>query len=730
MGRSGFQVLEKLVEKLWGAETNQVELAAKQNALKSAQESLVDIFGAKQGRQQLADVLLDWSGRSPSVPVAGFRGCCELINSALSSMIESEPPIFDEIVLCTLDSKGPRLCNYMSNAMLRDSTAGEHAEIPKGVEHMCFPVGLAATPVLPEQYCIVRTLDDGTRQYGFCAIVPPPPPAEGGPELEACEPGFVASLPGGKGFQCLCVFTRHTWFGLFRDLMATLAPAAAGASRDAAVDDPKSMPLSVIAVLEALLGSVDAAFPMPGERFTVEIPEQEPLHLTRANDESAPLIDVNFSALFDAVSVAGVLAIYRALMFEGHVVFVSSDMSKLSACSLAAVGLLYPFTWQHFFVPNLPVGMLDYVTAPMPFCLGIHASLLDTVLSLPIEESIVIVKIDSGEVAITGSGEVGGGGESMGELPGSLGGRLDKVWGKLHKDWRAGKTEPSVFNKEVLDEVVNAMVGMLCECREFVGDEGDDAFDTEALIESFNGEEDTQKFFRSLEATQHFDIWRQNCATLKAEGYPRRGLFETGISERNFVEGSGDGNIDVATARKLVDVSARLKSEGVAEKDTDGTAVGSVGHHEIWKNLTLWDSMFEDKLKTEATLEHLHIGGSSHLWDSMRSSGKADKLGELRSSSTTSPGTPAGYSGRSSGKLRNSMRRASAVALSVSAFQAGGDNMGKTKAELEVEASVEKAKKEALTKELKREAGQLSTKVVEYSETMMSFGMPLDHVST
>ena len=556
---------------------------------------------------------------------------------------------------------------------------------------------------------------------GFCAIIPPPPPEEGEPELEACEPGFVASLPGGKGFTCLCVFTRHTWFGLFRDLMATLAPAASG---EPAVEDPKSMLPSVVTVLEALLGSVDAAFPMPGERFTVELPEQEPLHLTRANDESAPLVDVDFSALFDAVSVAGVLAIYRALMFEGHVVFVSSDMSKLSACSLAAVGLLYPFTWQHFFVPNLPVGMLDYVTAPMPFCLGIHASLLDTVLSLPIEESIVIVKIDSGEVAITGSGESS---ESMGELPGSLGGRLEKAWGKLHKDFRAGKTEPSVFNKEVLDEVVNATTGLFCDYREFVGDEGDDAFDTEALIESFDGEEDTQEFFRSLEATQHFDIWRQSCATLKAEGYPRRGLFETAISERNFVEDSGTDNVDVSTARKLVDVSAVLKSEGVADKDTDGTAVSSVGHHEIWKNLTLWDSMFEDKLKAEATLEHLQIGGSSQFRDSMRSSGKSDKLGELRSTSTGSPGSAGGVP-RSSGKLRNSMRRASAVALSVSAFQAGGDNMGKTKAELEAEASAEKAKKEALAKELKREAGQLSTKIVEYSETMMSFGMPLDHV--
>ena len=49
--------------------------------------------------------------------------------------------------------------------------------------------------------------------------------------------------------------------------------------------------------------------------------------------------------------------------------------------------------------------------------------------------------------------------------------------------------------------------------------------------------------------------------------------------------------------------------------------------------------------------------------------------------------------------------------------------MGKTKAEAEADAAAEKAKKEALAKELKREAGQLSTKIVKYSETMMRFGL-------
>ena len=254
-------------------------------------------------------------------------------------------------------------------------------------------------------------------------------------ELDEPEPGFVSSLPGGKGFKCVCIFSRHTWFSLFRDLMARIAVAASGE----AIGNMNDMPPPVVHLLQALLQSVDAAFPMPGERFTVEVPGQEPLHLTRADDESAPLIDVDFSQLFDAIGVTGVLEIYKTLMFEGHVVFTSSNMSKLGACSLASVGLLYPFTWQHFFVPILPAGMLDYVTAPMPYCLGLHTSLLDKALALPIEESLIIVKLDENEVVIVGSGEPA----DIGELPQSLSGRLDKTFSKLHKEWRQGRLEPS-----------------------------------------------------------------------------------------------------------------------------------------------------------------------------------------------------------------------------------------------------------------------------------------------
>ena len=120
-------------------------------------------------------------------------------------------------------------------------------------------------------------------------------------------------------------------------------------------------------------------------------------------------------------------------------------------------------------------------------------------------------------------------------------------------------------------------------------------------------------------------------------------------------------------------------------------------------------SMFEDKLKSEATLQH--FGSPFHDPAAVRSS--------FRPGGDSAAGEPGPKSG-GKGRLRNSMRRASAVAL---AATGAGDKMGKTKAEIEADMIAEKAKKEALAKELKREAGQLSTKIVKYSETMMRFGL-------
>lgn len=67
-------------------------------------------------------------------------------------------------------------------------------------------------------------------------------------------------------------------------------------------------------------------------------------------------------------------------------IFFLSFCSTLSQCCHAVVALLYPFTWQHTYIPVLPPSMLDIVCTPTPFIVGLLSSSLPRLKELPIEE--------------------------------------------------------------------------------------------------------------------------------------------------------------------------------------------------------------------------------------------------------------------------------------------------------------------------------------------------------
>ena len=60
--------------------------------------------------------------------------------------------------------------------------------------------------------------------------------------------------------------------------------------------------------------------------------------------------------------------------------------SVLTQTIHALVALLYPFHWQHVYIPLLPPDMLEVCAAPMPFLIGILQSHLSRVTSLELED--------------------------------------------------------------------------------------------------------------------------------------------------------------------------------------------------------------------------------------------------------------------------------------------------------------------------------------------------------
>jgi hypothetical protein len=146
------------------------------------------------------------------------------------------------------------------------------------------------------------------------------------------------------------------------------------------------------------------SLPAPGDAIYATVgvgdptaPRLEVFRFNRPEQETSLSGFADFKALLTSIDPFTIATILMALLMERRVIFISRKLSILSSCVQACVALLYPFTWQHVFIPVLPLGMIQFVCAPVPFVVGLLAShlgdlqaqaeLMDEVLLIDVESS-------------------------------------------------------------------------------------------------------------------------------------------------------------------------------------------------------------------------------------------------------------------------------------------------------------------------------------------------------
>jgi hypothetical protein len=79
---------------------------------------------------------------------------------------------------------------------------------------------------------------------------------------------------------------------------------------------------------------------------------------------------------------------------------------RLMLVSECITALIFPFRWQHVYVPILPASMLHFLDAPIPFIMGLQAddtkTLLDTCSQVLLEIDLhgVLAKVQNQNVFI------------------------------------------------------------------------------------------------------------------------------------------------------------------------------------------------------------------------------------------------------------------------------------------------------------------------------------------
>ncbi|KAK2898292.1 hypothetical protein Q8A67_009710 [Cirrhinus molitorella] len=209
-----------------------------------------------------------------------------------------------------------------------------------------------------ETFSFVLTGEDGSRLFGYCRKI----------------------LPSGKGKrlpEVHCIISRLGCFNLFSKILEEVE---------------RRREISPALVHPFMHSVMEAPFPAPGRTITVKsfLPGSGNEVLTLCRPVDSRLEHVDFESLLQCLSVTRLLQVFASLLLERRVIFIADKLSVLSRCAHSALALLYPFTWQHTFVPVLPASMLDICCSPTPFVMGALSPSLPEVLDMPIEEVLIV----------------------------------------------------------------------------------------------------------------------------------------------------------------------------------------------------------------------------------------------------------------------------------------------------------------------------------------------------
>ncbi|XP_014728265.1 PREDICTED: DENN domain-containing protein 2C isoform X1 [Sturnus vulgaris] len=279
-----------------------------------------------------------------------------------------EQRLFELFVVVSLHKKASEV-TYTPHIIQQFPSKPEHPFRPskdteerlKVIPKFCFPDPkdwFPSSDLKSETFSFVLTGEDGSRWFGYCRKL----------------------LPEGKGKrlpEVYCIVSRLGCFNLFSKILDEVE---------------KRREMSPALVHPFMRSVMEAPFPAPGRTITVRsfLPGagDEVMELCRPLDSR--LEHVDFECLLQCLSVSHTIRVFASLLLERRVIFVADNLSTLSKCGHAAVATLYPFTWQHTYIPVLPASMIDIVCSPTPFLIGILSCSLPQLQDLPIEEVLIV----------------------------------------------------------------------------------------------------------------------------------------------------------------------------------------------------------------------------------------------------------------------------------------------------------------------------------------------------
>ncbi|KAK1941246.1 DENN domain-containing protein 4C [Phytophthora citrophthora] len=279
-----------------------------------------------------------------------------------------------------------------------------NASIPEELPKFCFPddIYLSTEPFSPITFDIVLTDIKGVRSYGSCLqFCEEKHPMDVLSLISATEKGRTVNLPSWVSLKdiqqgqtkwkcyapkCLCVLSSFPLFQTFRTFLVYLYRISLA---------------NTTVSLESIIFNFFERTPLPTANSTQTVFKlADTTCLLSGFPAAFPLFspaEVDFTILFQCLSPDNILKVYGYLLTEKKVVLSSSNRPILTHVAETLRALLHPFECQQVYIPLLPLSLVEFICAPVPFFMGIRS---DQRLERLLAEGVILVDLDNNDIRL------------------------------------------------------------------------------------------------------------------------------------------------------------------------------------------------------------------------------------------------------------------------------------------------------------------------------------------
>uniref|UniRef100_A0A671WNU2 SET binding factor 2 n=1 Tax=Sparus aurata TaxID=8175 RepID=A0A671WNU2_SPAAU len=261
---------------------------------------------------------------------------------------------------------------------------------PQGVEMFCQPGGwrLSRDRKAPTFFTVVLTDIDSDRHYCSCLTFFEAEvnlQADGDEDEEAEEDGLIqpAQVFAPKS---LILVSRLDYPEIFRGCLGLIYTVYI---------DSLSFPLeSLVANLFTfqvpVAGGSQKLFSLgAGDRQLIQTPLNDTL----------PVTCKSVALLFQQLGIQNVLSLFCAVLTEHKVLFHSTSYQRLGEACRALEALMFPLKYSYPYIPILPSRLLEVLSSPTPFIIGVH-SMFQMCFMCVHQLDVIIADLDGGTIKI------------------------------------------------------------------------------------------------------------------------------------------------------------------------------------------------------------------------------------------------------------------------------------------------------------------------------------------